>query len=114
MELILTSFSAIRLPKEILFDKGQRDALPAASGRRALVCTDDRLATSSDFERMVEALRTAGLAVRVYGRVLPDLPCDSAAKCADEARHFALCPRRHDERPGEGLPDRRTKRAPSC
>jgi alcohol dehydrogenase len=88
----MTAFSAIRLPKEILFGKGQRDALPAVGsrlGQRALVCTDERLATSSDFERMLDNLRTAGLAVRVYGRVQPDLPRDSAADCADAARAFA-------------------------
>ncbi|MET1025649.1 MAG: iron-containing alcohol dehydrogenase, partial [Dongiaceae bacterium] len=58
-------------------------------GRRALVCTDERLATSSDFGRSLDGLRAAGLAVHVYGRVLPDVPRDSAADCAEEARGFA-------------------------
>lgn len=92
MESIVTLFSAIRLPKEILFGKGQRAALPAVAGRlgrRALVCTDERLATSADFERMLDGLRAAGLAVSVHGRVQPDVPRDSAADCADEARGFA-------------------------
>jgi alcohol dehydrogenase len=91
-ELIMTSFSALRLPKEILFGKGQRDALPAVAGRlgrRALVCTDERLAGSSDLARMLDSLRAVDLAVRVYGRVQPDLPGDNAADCADEMRGFA-------------------------
>lgn len=92
MGSIVTFSSAIRLPKEILFGKGQRAALPAVAsrlGRRALVCTDERLVPSSDFERMLDGLRAAGLAVHVHGRVLPDVPRDSAADCAEEARSFA-------------------------
>lgn len=85
-------FAAIRLPSEILFGKGQRDALPAVSrrlGARALVCTDARLAASADFDRAVAGLRAAGIAVMVHDRVQPDVPRDSAARCADEARSFA-------------------------
>ncbi|HSI19907.1 MAG TPA: iron-containing alcohol dehydrogenase [Sphingomonas sp.] len=88
----MTLFSAIRLPTEILFGKGQRTALPAVSrrlGSRALVCTDERLAASPEFEQMLEGLRGTGLAVMVHDRVQPDVPRDSAAACAEEARGFA-------------------------
>lgn len=88
----MTSFSAIRLPTEILFGKGQRAALPAVSrrlGSRALVCTDERLAASPEFEKMLDGLRRTGLAMMVHDRVQPDVPRDSAAECAEEARGFA-------------------------
>lgn len=88
----MTSFSAIRLPTEILFGKGQRRALPAVAqrlGQRALICTDERLAASDDFAQLVDGLHDAGLAVLVHDRVLPDVPRDSAAECAEAARPFA-------------------------
>lgn len=88
----MTPFTAIRLPTEILFGKGQSQALPAVAGRlgqRALICTDERLASSIAFARMLDGLREAGLAVRVYDRVLPDVPRDSAAQCAEASRPFA-------------------------
>lgn len=88
----MTSFSAIRLPTEILFGKGQRQALPAVArrlGKRALICTDERLAASDDFAQLMDGLHAAGLAVLVHDRVLPDVPRDSAAQCAEAARPFA-------------------------
>ncbi|QIB32278.1 iron-containing alcohol dehydrogenase [Ancylobacter pratisalsi] len=87
----MTSFSAIRLPTEILFGKGQRRALPAVAqrlGQRALICTDERLAASDDFAQLVSGLHDAGLAVLVHDRVLPDVPRDSAAECAEAVRPF--------------------------
>ncbi|QJP12324.1 iron-containing alcohol dehydrogenase [Starkeya sp. ORNL1] len=88
----MTCFSAIRLPAEILFGKGQRLALPAVAkrlGQRALICTDERLAASADFAQLLDGLHAAGLAVLVHDRVLPDVPRDSAAECAEAARPFA-------------------------
>lgn len=88
----VTSFAAIRLPAEILFGKGQRHALPDVArrlGSRALICTDERLSGSDDFARMRTGLEAAGLVVRVDDRVLPDVPRDSAAACAEAARSFA-------------------------
>lgn len=88
----MTCFSAIRLPAEILFGKGQRLALPAVAkrlGQRALICTDERLAASAEFAQLLDGLHAAGLAVLVHDRVLPDVPRDSAAECAEAARPFA-------------------------
>jgi alcohol dehydrogenase len=88
----VTCFSAIRLPAEILFGKGQRLTLPAVAkrlGQRALICTDERLAASADFARLLDGLHAAGLVVLVHDRVLPDVPRDSAAECAEAARPFA-------------------------
>lgn len=88
----MTYFSAIRLPTEILFGKGQSQALPAVAlrlGRRTLICTDERLSASLVFADLLKGLHDAGLAVMVHDRVMPDVPRDSAAACADAARGFA-------------------------
>jgi len=87
----MTLFAALRLPREILFGKGQRHALPMVAGklgRRALICTDERLAGTEAFAEMLAGLQAAGLEVLVYARVLPDVPRDSVAACVDEVRSF--------------------------
>ncbi len=87
----MTLFAALRLPREILFGRGQRHALPAVArklGQRALVCTDARLAGTPEFAEMMAGLRAAAIEVRVDDGVLPDVPRDSVAVCADAARPF--------------------------
>ena len=88
----MSLFAALRLPREILFGKGQRHALPAVAGRlgkRALICTDSRFAATPVFAEIVDALQAAGIAVLVHDGVLPDVPRDSVAVCVDAARDFA-------------------------
>lgn len=85
-------FAALRLPREILFGKGQRHALPDVAGRlgkRALICTDERFAGTEMFARSVEGLRAASIEVLVYDQILPDVPRDSVAVCVEAARAFA-------------------------
>jgi len=84
-------FAALRLPREILFGKGQRHALPdvaARFGRRALVCTDERFAATEMFAQSVAALRAASIEVLVYDQVLPDVPRDSVAVCVEAVGAF--------------------------
>jgi alcohol dehydrogenase class IV len=88
----MTHFAALRLPREILFGKGQRHALPTVAirhGKRALVCTDERFAATEAFREIRAALTAAGLAVHVHDRTLPDVPRDTVAVCVEEARAFA-------------------------
>ncbi|WP_457298634.1 iron-containing alcohol dehydrogenase [Phyllobacterium sp. P5_D12] len=88
----MTLFAAIRLPKEILFGKGQRHALPTVAarlGRRALICTDERFAGTPVFSEILAALRNASIEIMVHDRVLPDVPRDSVAVCVEEAQSFA-------------------------
>ncbi|MCX5493336.1 iron-containing alcohol dehydrogenase [Kaistia dalseonensis] len=87
----MSLFAALRLPREILFGKGQRHALPAVAGRlgkRALICTDERFAGTELFARIVDGLKGASIEVLVHDRVLPDVPRDSVAVCVEEARAF--------------------------
>jgi alcohol dehydrogenase len=88
----MSLFAAIRLPREILFGKGQRhiiSTVAARLGRRALVCTDERFAATGAFAEIVAALRAASIDVFVHDRVLPDVPRDTVAVCVEEARDFA-------------------------
>jgi len=88
----MTLFAAIRLPKEILFGKGQRFALPSVAkrlGQRALICTDERFAGTSIFAELIAALNAASIETLVHDRVLPDVPRDTVALCVEEAQRFA-------------------------
>jgi alcohol dehydrogenase class IV len=67
----------VRQPKTVLFGPGQRRQLPrvvAGIGCRALIVTDERMATTPEFQAMVAAVAEAGVRVSVYDRALPDLP----------------------------------------
>ena len=88
----MTLFAALRPPKEILFGKGLSTTVGTVSARlgsRALICTDERFASTPAFARIVDALTTAGLRTHVYDRVEPDVPYDSVGLCAEAARSFA-------------------------
>ncbi|RUU52548.1 iron-containing alcohol dehydrogenase [Mesorhizobium sp. M2C.T.Ca.TU.002.02.1.1] len=87
----MTLFAAARLPREILFGKGQRHALPAIAGRygrRAFICTDERLAGTSEFIEMLDGLKAARIDTLVHDRTLPDVPRDSVGACIAEAKGF--------------------------
>jgi len=84
-------FGALRLPDTILFGVGKRRALGAAVarlGRRALVCTDSRLAAHVDFTEALKDLERAGVAVHVYDQTVPDLPTECVSDCVEEAASF--------------------------
>lgn len=88
----MSLFTALRLPREILFGKGQRHALPdvaAKLGKRALICTDERFAATEMFARCVEGLRAASIEVWIHDQVQPDVPRDSVGVCVEAARAFA-------------------------
>ena len=88
----MTLFAALRPPKEILFGKGLSTTVGTVSARlgsRALICTDERFASTPAFARIVDALTTAGLQTQVYDRVEPDVPYDSVELCVEAARSFA-------------------------
>ncbi|NMA98774.1 MAG: iron-containing alcohol dehydrogenase [Phyllobacteriaceae bacterium] len=88
----MSLFGTLRVPREILFGKGQRAALgsvAARTGKRALVYTDERFAGTSQFASMMDSLRAASVDFLVYDRILPDVPRDSVAAGIEQARGFA-------------------------
>ncbi|MFP3546680.1 iron-containing alcohol dehydrogenase [Rhizobium sp. SIMBA_035] len=87
----MTLFAALRLPREILFGKGQRHAIPSVAaklGQRALICTDERFAGTAVFAEIVTSLEAANIAVLIHDGVQPDVPADTVPVCVDDARSF--------------------------
>lgn len=85
-------FSVLRLPREILFGGGQVAAIgqvAARLGSRALICTDARFAASDAYSTLHQRLRDAGLRCLLFDAVEPDLPSETAYRCAEAARAFA-------------------------
>ena len=80
---MMSAFAALRLPREILFGSGQRHALgtvAARLGQKALICTDERFAGTDHFAAMLADLKSNLSEVRVFDRVLPDVPRDSVSE----------------------------------
>ncbi|WP_448664189.1 iron-containing alcohol dehydrogenase [Sphingomonas sp. CJ20] len=87
----MTLFGALRLPRSILFGRGQRHAIGSAAaglGTRALICTDARLSQDVVLRDMVADLAAHGVDSLVYDRTLPDLPAESIYDCVDTSRDF--------------------------
>lgn len=88
----MTSLATLRLPPEILFGPGQRQAIAIVAsrlGKRALICTDMRFVETEAFGAILASLKAASIATLVHDRVLPDVPRDTVATCVAEARDFA-------------------------
>lgn len=80
--------AVLRTGRRVHFGEGQRAGIGAAAaeiGRRALVCTDRRMADTPVFAEIVGHLTVAGLQVEVYGDVEAELPIASVIACADAA-----------------------------
>lgn len=85
-------FGALRLPRSILFGRGQRRALGSATakvGRRALICTDPRQGAQPEFAEMLADLRAHGVETHVFDQTIPDLPISSVQACVEEVGSFA-------------------------
>lgn len=84
-------FGALRLPRSILFGRGQRAALGSAAariGKRALLCTDERQAAQPEFAAMLADLEANGVATRVFDGTIPDLPLGSIEACVSQVSDF--------------------------
>jgi alcohol dehydrogenase class IV len=76
----------LRQPSTVLFGPGQRRQLPAIVARfgdRALICTDERMASDAAFIRLVGAIEARGVAVSVHSKIEPDLPRDNLVDVVD-------------------------------
>jgi alcohol dehydrogenase len=85
----MTLFGLLRAPRQVLLGAGQRRALGAVVagiGRRALVCTDSRLADTAEFAEILELLSASGIRVMTYTDALPDVPTAQVLECAALAR----------------------------
>ena len=79
----------LRGPRTVVFGVGQRYVLPELvrpGGGEALVITDPRLADSPHLGELVDGLRAAGVATRVFAEAAPELPLEQVPQAVDAAR----------------------------
>ena len=85
-------FGALRLPRSILFGRGQRRALGSATakiGKRALLCTDAWQGAQPVFKEIVADLEVHGVETRIFDQTIPDLPISSIEACVEQVADFA-------------------------
>jgi alcohol dehydrogenase class IV len=78
----------VRQPKFVLFGPGQRGQLGLMAkglGRRALIVTDERMATTAEFKGMLANLAEEGVKTFVYDKTLPDLPRGNIVEAVSQA-----------------------------
>jgi alcohol dehydrogenase len=83
------NFGLLRLPDQISFGRGSRYSLaPAVQslGTRAFIVVDSFLVDSDAFREVVGVLDEGGVAVTVSSDVVPELPVESIADVAEQAR----------------------------
>jgi alcohol dehydrogenase class IV len=83
----------LRQPKHLTFGPGQRAQLPhlvRGIGDRALICTDERMASSEPFTEIVARLRDSGVTVDVFDGVEPELPRDNLLGVVDRLSGSAI------------------------
>jgi alcohol dehydrogenase len=86
------SFGVLRAPRTTLFGPGQRFALgqvAASIGNRALICTDERFASSEDMAQILDKLASSNIEAKVFADTLPELPLHSVEACVAQVRGFA-------------------------
>jgi len=84
-------FGALRLPSSVIIGSGQRAALGpmiARIGKRALICTDERMSREGQFEAIVTDLHAHGVRSAIFSRTQADLPISGVADCVHEFRDF--------------------------
>lgn len=72
-----TGLGLVRQPGTILFGPDQRRSIAGAVGaigRRALICTDLRMAESAEFAEILDSFIKAGIQTSVYSNVEAELP----------------------------------------
>lgn len=87
MSELANIFGALRLPRTILFGRGQRAVLGSATrhlARSVLVCTDQRQAAQPEFAAMLEDLAAHDVEAHVFDGTIPDLPLATAEACVAE------------------------------
>ncbi len=82
-------FGIQRSPRITLFGAGQRFAVGSLArdcGRRAFVCSDERVHTDTRLGEVLSSLTAAGVDYDVYSATLPELPASCVGAAAEQAR----------------------------
>lgn len=88
----MSDFGVMRAPAAILFGLGQRRSLgrvAAQIGKRALVCTDMRFASTADMSELLALLRDSGVVTQVFDGTEAELPLVGILACVERARAFS-------------------------
>jgi alcohol dehydrogenase class IV len=88
----MNTFGVIRLPRQILFGRGQSGAISGVAaqlGSRALICTDARFAGTEACTATISSLESVGITTAVHDQVEPDLPKDSVGRCVEQVKDFS-------------------------
>lgn len=84
-------FGALRLPASVIIGTGQRAALgsmTAKLGRRALLCTDERMGRDPNFQAIVKNLQANHVEIAVFDKTEADLPIDGISGCVSQFASF--------------------------
>lgn len=84
-------FGIQRSPRITLFGAGQRmsaGALARDCGKRAFVCSDERVHADPRLKDVVASLAEAGLDFEIYSSTQPELPASCVMDAAERARRF--------------------------
>lgn len=84
-------FGVTRAPHRLVFGPGQRATLGRLAqgiGKRALICTDQRIAGSPLVEELVQDLKCHSVDVVVFGDTQAELPLDGVITCAAQYKAF--------------------------
>ena len=76
----------VRQPKTVIFGPGQRSQIAnivAGLATHVLITTDERMAASTEFSEILDALKAKGLAVSIFDGALPDLPISNILDVVD-------------------------------
>src|SRR6266568_8143624 len=84
-------FGVMRAPHAIVFGAGQRRALGqvvARIGKRALICTDERFASSAPMNGILDDLAEHGVTSLVFDGTQAELPAEGIAECVQFCEGF--------------------------
>nr|WP_278116456.1 iron-containing alcohol dehydrogenase [Mesorhizobium sp. WSM4875]WIE94813.1 iron-containing alcohol dehydrogenase [Mesorhizobium sp. WSM4875] len=84
-------FGVTRAPQRLIFGPGQRAALGHLArdlGRRALICTDERLGGLQVVNDLVADLEAHGISVEIFSETQPELPLDCIVGCVARYKDF--------------------------
>lgn len=84
-------FGIQRSPRLSFFGAGQRLAVGSLArdcGKRAFVCSDERVHFDPRLKEVITALRDAGLDCEIYSSTQPELPALCVSEAAAQARDF--------------------------
>jgi alcohol dehydrogenase len=93
MTTTTAAFGLQRSPRTVVFGAGQRSLLgryAAEYGRKALICTDQRLAASAEFTELISDLEDNGLTVSVWSDTAAELPTADIDRCYDAMKDVGI------------------------